>query len=197
MFQKIRSKHWALLATCLAPGLAPGLALVWLVQLSLAQQEPAAPQTQPAASGAEASSDEVIEELLQDRQGPPLIEPTRQLDVPVAGVEIDPRVIGLAPGSDLPPLRREGSFIVNRRGRMVRSPGGHQLFVFEADASQSPELPTIMQFCRMLESMEEIVRQRGDAVVFVISGQIHTYRGANYLLPTMMKIAIDKGNLEN
>ena len=43
----------------------------------------------------------------------------------------------------------------------------------------------------------ELIEQRGDTVVFLISGQIHTYRGANYLLPTMMKLAIDQGNLQN
>ena len=55
----------------------------------------------------------------------------------------------------------------------------------------------ILQACQLLQTMEDIVQQRGDTVVFLISGQIHTYRGANYLLPTMMKLAIDQGNLQN
>jgi len=115
--------------------------------------------------------------------------------VPPAAVEIDPAVLGVAPGDPMPQLRREGEFMVNRRGRLLRSPEGYQLFVFEADGAGSPELPMIVQPSRLLQAMEEIVAERGDAVVFVISGQVHAYRGANYILPTMMKIAIRKGNL--
>jgi len=115
--------------------------------------------------------------------------------VPPAAVEIDPAVLGVAPGDPVPTLRREGEFLVNRRGRLLRSPEGYQLFVFEADAAASPELPMIVQPSRLLQAMEEIVAERGDAVVFVVSGQVHAYRGANYILPTMMKIAIPKGNL--
>jgi hypothetical protein len=45
--------------------------------------------------------------------------------------------------------------------------------------------------------MEDTVDRRGDTTVFILSGQVHTYRGANYLLPTMMKVAVDTGNLTN
>ena len=113
-------------------------------------------------------------------------------------MDIDPAVLGVAPGEDPPPLRREGEFIVNRRGRLVRSSeGGHLLFVFESDTQAAPELPMILQACQLLEAMEETVQRRGDMTVFILSGQVHAYRGANYLLPTMMKIAVDKGNLTN
>ena len=73
---------------------------------------------------------------------------------------------------------------------------GLQVFVFDADSQHAPEPPMILQPCRLLQSMEDIVQQRGDTVVFVLSGQVHVYRGANYLLPTLMRIAIDRGNLE-
>ncbi len=172
--------------------------------------EPATPAaTQPAdadATADEASPDAVIRQLMRHRrEGAPVIEPTRSPDgsspppdvsVPPAPLEIDPAIIGVAPGEDMPPLRREGEFIVNRRGRLIHAAGGQQLFVFEADGKGSPELPMIIQPCRRLEDMERIVSQRGDDVVFILSGQVHTYRGANYLLPTMMKIAFPKGNLE-
>jgi hypothetical protein len=115
--------------------------------------------------------------------------------VPPAAIEIDPAVLGVAPGDPMPSLRREGEFLVNRRGRLLRSPEGYQLFVFEADGPASPELPMIVQPSRLLQAMEDIVHERGDAVVFILSGQVHAYRGANYILPTMMKIAIPKGNL--
>ena len=41
----------------------------------------------------------------------------------------------------------------------------------------------------MLESMEDLVRERGENILFILSGQITTYHGANYVMPTMMKLA--------
>ena len=169
--------------------------------------------TQPATesqSASPASSDMVIQQLMQKRrEGPPMIAPApphtdetgieglgSSPNLPDLSLGIDPAIIGVAPGDELPPLQREGSFIVNRRGRLVHTPSGHQVFVFEADAKHSPELPMVLQPSRMLESMEDITAQRSRSTIFILSGQIHTYRGMNYLLPTMMKIAIPKGNLE-
>ena len=153
------------------------------------------------------SAEDVMDDLLRRRQPPPATAPQRDpertqvpesVGVPAATVEIDPDVLGIAPGQKAPELRREGEFIVSRRGRLVRSEdGAHVLFVFEADARDAPERPMIMMPCRMLESMEEIVADRGSDVEFVLSGEVFVYRKHNYLLPTMMKIAVDRGNLEN
>jgi len=118
--------------------------------------------------------------------------------LPLSGaIDIDPRVLGVAPGQEMPKLRREGEFIVNRRGRLVQAPNGrHVLFVFQADSEQAPETPMVFAPCLMLQNMEDIVRERGGKVIFILSGQVLVYRGINYLLPTMMKLAIDRGNLD-
>jgi hypothetical protein len=71
------------------------------------------------------------------------------------------------------------------------------LFAFEADDMSMQDPPMVLVPCQILESMEQQVRQRGDRVVFVLSGQVLQYRGVNFLLPTMMKIDIDRGNLGN
>lgn len=163
----------------------------------------------PAAAVGEPGVDEVLQQLMNRRvaEPTPTTEPAPTggagealpeapiVPVPPAAVEIDPAVLGVAPGDPMPSLRREGEFLINRRGRLLRSPEGYQLFVFEADGPDSPELPMIVQPSRLLQAMEDIVSERGDAVVFKLSGQVHTYRGANYLLPTMMIIAGPKGNL--
>jgi hypothetical protein len=158
----------------------------------------------PTPAGDAPSAEEVMRQMLERRQDPPPTPPTPQRaapnvpEPPTATVAVDPAVIGIAPGEDPPPLKREGSFIVSRRGRMVQSlDGGSRLFVFEADSLDAPEAPMILQPCRLLETMEDLVRERGDHVVFTVSGQVHNYRGANYLLPTMMIIEPDRGNLEN
>ena len=118
----------------------------------------------------------------------PAAAPTR-VDQP------DPRIIGIAPGSATPKLRREGEFVLNRRGRLVRE-GGQSLFAFDADTDKAAEAPMMLVPCRVLQNMEELAQEHGSDVVFLVTGQVFTYRGANHLLPTTMKLSIDKGNLK-
>ncbi len=162
--------------------------------------------TEGEASTSAPPADDVLRELDRLRQPPPVVAPERQpsartipgrVGLPAPDVDLDRSVLGLAPGQEPPPLRREGEFVDRRRGRLVRSPdGGHVLYQFEADDRESPELPMIMLPCRNLESMERIVQERGDRVVFVVSGEVFVYRGANYLLPTLYQIDLDRGNLQ-
>ncbi len=164
-----------------------------------AQEE--APVEQPSNTATD-----VMEQLLQQRDASPVVQPEtgpaieyieNRLGVMATKADLDQSVIGVAPGLSQPKLRREGDFIVSRRGRLIRSPdGSNVLFVFSADSKHASEPPMIMQKCRRLEDMENYVQKRGDNVIFIVSGQIHTYRGANYLLPTMMKIATDQGNIQ-
>lgn len=134
--------------------------------------------------------------VIEPRQGAQAQDVPSRVGVPATKVDVDPAILGIAPGQDRPKLRREGEFIISRAGRLVRSADAATvMFAFEADDADSPEPPMIMQPCRLLESMEDIVQQRGDEVVFVVSGQVHVYRNANYLLPTTMKIRIDHDNL--
>ena len=44
--------------------------------------------------------------------------------------------------------------------------------------------------------MEELISDRGDRIVFKLTGQVFVYRGSNYVLPTLFTLAIDKGNLQ-
>ncbi len=157
----------------------------------------------PAADKA-GSADDVANDLLKERRKPPTTAPTTR---PSDGrppatqpQQVDPRIVGTAPDGPPPVLRREGEFIVARTGRLVRTAGGagvgQSMFVFDADAKSAAESPVYVMPCQMLQSMETLVQERGDSVKFLISGQVFTYRGANYMLPTMMKLAVDRGNLQ-
>jgi hypothetical protein len=153
----------------------------------------------PAEDAPAASADRVLEELLEE--GRPTIEPTRRPSPTRSGqpreaIQLDPEVLGVAPGGERPALRPEGQFIINRRARMVQSADGNRsVLVFEADSAEAAEPPMILLPCRILEDMETLVEERGDQLIFIISGQITAYRGVNHLLPTMMREAADPANL--
>jgi hypothetical protein len=143
-------------------------------------------------------AEQVLNELLQRRADHPLIEPARPSS---AGGprERSARPVGTAPGVGKGQLKREGQFVVRRRGRMKRATGGAAspwMFTFDADRANLDDPPMYLMPCRMLEDMEQIVRDRGESVAFIISGQVFVYHNANYLLPTLMELAADRGNLQ-
>ena len=154
-------------------------------------------------------TDAVLEQMLKKANEQPTIAPNRtdRIEAGSAGAPVnqdavaaDPRVVGTAPGGAArrPTLLREGEFLINRRGRVKRAPDGTQmLFIFDADSKDSPEAPMVLMPCRELQTMEDVVADRGDRVVFLLTGQVFVYRGANYLLPTKWTLQFDRGNLEN
>ncbi|MEM9415397.1 MAG: hypothetical protein AAGA29_07970 [Planctomycetota bacterium] len=153
------------------------------------------------------SPEEELEQLLGQRGGGPLgsegnrrtpADPgTRLPDVSRGGPAADPVVLGTAPGQAQAELLEEGAFIVQRTGRIVRSgDGAHALFVFDADGEEASEPPMILQACKLLEEIEATLYEYGDHLPLVITGQVQTYRGANYLLPSILRQEFERGNLE-
>ena len=168
-----------------------------------AQINPPSTQSGDPASpkGGPADTEDVIRRLMNQKRENPIIAPTQRWspDHPIRPpYRTDPSILGSAPGmEEESKLRREGEFVVNRRGRVVKTPDGiNTLFVFEADSESALEPPMILMPCARLQDMEDYVHKRGDRVVFLISGQVFVYRGFNYVLPTMFKLSIDKGNLQ-
>lgn len=186
----------------------PALIGLLMLPLGIHAQDPPSDgiKSQNAASP---SAEQVLENMIKQRGTVPPIKPSVTnkvlLEAGPAGAPlyagqptVDPRIVGMAPDMPQPKLRREGEFIPLRRGRIVRSPNASQMmFVFDADSPQAPEVPMFIMPCKILESMENIIAQQGDKVVFRLAGQVFTYRGANYLLPTVMKQASNRGNLKN
>ncbi len=189
-------------------------------------QTPATFDSPTNATGADGSAMDVMEQMLDGReQAPdrpdtaPLItgaQPT--IDPGLRGVrpQNPPRSESARPDAAADVLLREGAYLVNRAGRLTRSLGffnadgsgtaqssgafgGGVMFTFEADGADpaASERPMMLMPCKLLEHMESTVAERGDQVVFLMSGRVHTYRGANYLLPTMVRLEPDRGNLRN
>lgn len=184
-----------------------------------ATADPAIPNNTPGASGGtsggnsgggEATSDDVLDDLLnQRREVPTPVEPDPAEDpddtlemneinaANAPTVHAGPLITGVAPDQDEPKLYDEGTFIIRRSARLIRSgDGSHPLLVFEADDAASPEPPMVVQNCKLLEEMEAIIQTHGDHTPFVVTGQVQTYRGTNYLLPSIAKLEFDRQNIE-
>ena len=170
------------------------------------------PEQEPA-DAAPLSPEEELEQLLGQRGGGPIgserdpgsasggasgAEPSARLpEVQRGGSATNPTVAGTAPRQAQADLKEEGAFVLQRAGRIVRSgDGAHALFVFDADGGQAPQPPMILQACKLLEEIESTLFANGDHLPFIITGQIQTYRGANYLLPSILRQEFDLGNLE-
>ena len=154
------------------------------------------------------SADDVLRQLLEEKHASPTGEATgtsadsetpdgAEPAAPASSLASDPLLLGLDTDQPLAELKDEGEFIIARTGRLIRSgDGSHALFVLDSDGPGAPEPPLILQACKLLETMEQTVKELGENVPFVITGQVFTYRGANYLLPTIVKREFDRGNLE-
>ena len=144
-----------------APGSAPG-------------SDPIAPRDRPGAAPAQ-PRDAVDPE--------PLI-----LGIPESELKVDPRTLGIAPGEPLPPLLREGEFIRNRDARLIPTgERGYAVVILDPPADAEPDAKATAMIVapnRMLESMEALQKDRGDTLRFTVTGQVHTYRGVNYLMVT-------------
>ncbi|MHB1156188.1 MAG: hypothetical protein ACYC26_05040 [Phycisphaerales bacterium] len=155
--------------------------------------------TDKSADTQQPSAEQVLNELLRKRAENPLIEPARPAeDTDARQSNANAASLGTAPNLAPGKLKREGSFILARRGRMVRAPGGATpwIFTFDADADGLQDPPMFLMPCQLLEDMEQVVEDHADRTNFLISGQVFVYHGANYLMPTLMKIAPDRGNLQ-
>ncbi len=95
-------------------------------------------------------------------------------------------------GSDGRPLLAEGTFLVERPGRLMRE-GGRAKFVFhvngESEASRS--MPVLES--QLLESMER--EAEAGFSEFIVSAEVTRYRGTNYLLLRKVLRRTEHGNL--
>ncbi|MEO0514455.1 MAG: hypothetical protein AAF086_04075 [Planctomycetota bacterium] len=175
--------------------------------LDLSSNEtPATFDSPGGANGGLADPIDLMEAMLDDRAEAPRRPDTAPVASPL-NEELDEALQGIKPKTEAEEkLLREGEYLVNRPGRLVRGLGGlvggeasNVLFAFEADGQDpaAAEAPMLIMPCKLLELMEDNVVERGDQVVFIVSGRVYTYRGANYLLPSTVRLRYDLGNLSD
>lgn len=87
------------------------------------------------------------------------------------------------PGAVAVATLREGTYVIDRVGRLQLSADGSQAqFVFEADGRSMREPPLIVVPSLKLMEMENINAVDRRDTKFRISGQVTEYRGRNYVL---------------
>lgn len=125
---------------------------------------------------------------IDDDSEPSVDDLIRQLD------ESTPRrtaVPAAAPSPDLaePRLRREGEYLVLRRGPVVSGPSGEIRFTPNNDPQSPTNLdpPMTLLPCLNLQRIERLMDRSREPLTFVISGRVFVHDGVNYLLPTLFQ----------
>jgi hypothetical protein len=92
-------------------------------------------------------------------------------------------VAAVAPGADQMPVIREGSYIVDRTGRLTKSADGQQFeFNFESDGRALKDPPVVILPNLKLMAMENAVNGSNRDLRFRVTGMVTEYKGRNYVL---------------
>jgi hypothetical protein len=120
--------------------------------------------------------------------GIPLPPPAK----PVAPAATVPVVTPIAPQTPVVAPLPQGNIITLRVGRLVRdAKSGTELIVFDADGKLLQDPPMGVIPCKLLEIVEDATDNGSKPLKFVISGEVTTYRGKNYLYLKVAKKVVD------
>ncbi len=98
----------------------------------------------------------------------------------------------VAPDAPQLPTKREGTFVIDRMGRLARSPDGQNWeFSFDADGQSLQDPPMKVLPNLKLMVMEEAIESGGTDLRFRVSGSLTEYRGRNYIL--LEKVVVAQG----
>jgi hypothetical protein len=180
-----RGKNWVLLT--LDPSVNPNSG-------NPMAPPPPAPAPVPANSSQPTrtmSAEDVLGQML--RPASPGGSSTAQpLPPPTDGTGMNAATGAVAPGAPSLPLLREGTFIVDRVGRLTKSPDGSRSeFTFETDGRSMQDPPLILMPCVKTSTMEDSVKATNQDLRFRITGLVTEYRGRNYLLPDRVVVIPD------
>ncbi len=129
------------------------------------------PATQP-------SPDQLLNRLLTPDKNTPQPLP------PAPGGAVDKTSNGgaVAPGAPAQTVLREGTYLVDRTGRIRQTTDGQTEFLFDADGKAMRDPPVILLPNLMLMSIQTAAANSSRDLHFRITGFVTEYRGRNYLL---------------
>jgi hypothetical protein len=140
------------------------------------------PATRPATNPSRSlTADEMLSQMLRP---PPSASGERVLQAP-ADPPLRDKTSGrdaVAPNAPAVTVMREGTFLVDRTGRLTRTRDGAAEFSFDADGRALRDPPVVILPSLKLVAMEEAQRAADRDLRFRISGMVTEYRGRNYVL---------------
>lgn len=156
------------------------LALVAVGSVSLSLSSSFAQSTQPSTRPAPLPADQLLSQMLRPGESP-----ARPL-TPQSNTQVRDATSGrgaMAPNAPTMPLLREGSFVVDRTGRLTRANDGTSFeFTFDADGRTLKDPPMMILPNLKLQTMEDAVKGASRDLRFRITGVITEYRGRNAVL---------------
>ena len=159
---------------------------------STAPKQPTQPTTRPTTNPTRAlTADEMLSQMLRP---PPSGTGVRVLQPP-SDPPLPDKTGGkgaVMPNAPAVTVLREGTFLVDRSGRLTKSADGTQAeFTFDADGRALRDPPVIIHPSLKLVAMEEAVKGSNRDLRFRISGMVTEYRGRNYVLLEKVLVVSD------
>jgi hypothetical protein len=154
------------------------IAVAWMLGVALvaaAQDKPSGPATRPAAL----PPDQMLDRMLRSGSEGQTLQPVH--DQP--RTDRTTGTAAVAPGAPQMSVMREGSYIVDRLGRLTPSADGQQMeFTFESDGKTLQDPPLVLLPNLKLMAMERAVELANRDLRFRITGMVTEYKGRNYIL---------------
>ena len=140
------------------------------------------PTTRPASVPSRSlTADEMLSQMLR----PPPTGTGERVLQPSADPPLPDKTGGrgaVIPNAPAVTVMREGTFLVDRTGRLTRRADGTAEFSFESDGRALRDPPVLLVPSLKLVAMEEAVKAADKDLRFRISGMVTEYRGRNYVL---------------
>jgi len=146
------------------------------------------PATQPSKP---IPADQMLSRMLR-----PADEPAKPVAAPSQPAAIDKSTGtgAVAPGAPALTVMREGSYLVDRVGRMNRTADGQQEeFTFDSDGKAMKDPPVVLLPNLKLMAMEQAVKGSSRDLRFRITGVVTEYNGRNYVLLEKVVVVTDAG----
>ncbi len=150
---------------------------------SIASAQTTKPVTEPSTKTPKPTTDAPsADQLLNSMLKPPTN--TGRVLQPLPDTSKTDTGTGKAVAPNAPPakLLREGSYIVDRTGRLTKTADGQFQFALEADGKAMQDPPLIILPNLNLAAMESAVSGASRDLRFRITGAVTEYKGHNYIL---------------
>jgi hypothetical protein len=158
-------------------------AIAAVAAVSVAQTPP--PQPAPSTRPSTPSANETLDRLLTPTTRPGGgVRPLQPAPTPgPVGYDRTTGGAAVAPGAEQLTLQREGTFIVDRTGRLTRGADNASYeFAFDADGRAMRDPPVVILPNLKLMGMQDAVKNSNRDLRFRVTGMLTEYQGRNYVL---------------